>query len=101
MGAAPCALYDGSPMYCVVPLSTKSFCTSTPLCSTVTRAADLSVPSALNVGAVQTTSYTFHSPGLRMALTSGALCLYMLPACPFTYFFLLYEPLPCSSCTPS
>src|SRR5260221_13570985 len=97
MGAAPCALYDGSPMYCVVPLSTKSFCTSTPLCSTVTRAGDLSVPSALNVGAVQTTSYTFHSPGLRIAFTSGGFCLYMLPAWPFTYVVLLYESMIWSS----
>ena len=33
------------------------------------------VPSALNNGASQTTSYDCHSPGLRLALTSGIDCL--------------------------
>ena len=36
IGAGPCAVYFGRPMYGVWPRSWKWFCTSTPLCSAVT-----------------------------------------------------------------
>src|SRR3954470_6580147 len=56
IGAESYFLYTGLPMYSVSPLSSKWFCTSTPLWNTVTYAGVLTDPSALNVGAVQTTS---------------------------------------------
>src|SRR5690606_2658998 len=75
IGPAPCALYFGRPMYSVGPSSSTLFCTSTPLCNTVTRALLTRMPSALNRGAVQMMSYVCHSPGALVAFTSGIRCL--------------------------
>src|SRR5690606_4929035 len=75
IGPAPCALYLGRPMYSVGPSSSTLFCTSTPLCNTVTCDLLTSIPSALNRGAVNTISYVCHSPGALVAFTSGIRCL--------------------------
>src|SRR5690606_31160397 len=95
--ASSCGVYVASFRCAVPPRNGSASWTTTPLCRTVTRAFDSTTPSAPKRGRRKTMSYDCHSPGARLAFTSGGLWPYIAAACPSAYVTFSNESSTCTS----